>query len=253
VGVTNCLNFGNPEKPEIMWQFQEVIAGIAEACNTFAIPITGGNVSFYNDTEGLSIYPTPVLGVVGIVDDISSALSPGFKAEETPIVLLGTSKEELGATEYLKYIHNLEKGLPPQIDLAKEKKVQELCLEANSQELLLSAHDTSEGGLAICAAECTFLSHEKIGFRLDINSRLRSDALLFGESQSRILVTVSAEKLTELLEMADRNGVEASVLGTTGGQRIIIRHQEQEIINIPVDKAFLTWKNAIPDFFKTKR
>ena len=131
--------------------------------------------------------------------------------------------------------------------------MQELCLEANSQGLLLSAHDTSEGGLAICAAECTFLSQGRIGFQLNFKNQMRSDALLYGESQSRILVTVSTGKLAELLEMADRKGVEASVLGTTGGQRIIIRQQEQEIINIPVDLALRTWKNAIPDFFKTKR
>lgn len=253
VGVTNCLNFGNPEKPDIMWQFQEVIAGIAEACNTFAIPVTGGNVSFYNDTEGLSIYPTPVLGVVGILDDITTALSPGFKKKDAPIVLLGTSKPELGATEYLKHIHGLEKGLPPQIDLTVEKKVQDLCLEANSQGLLLSAHDLSEGGLAVCAAECTFLSQEEIGFTLDIHNRMRSDAFLFGESQSRILVTVLPEKLTQLLDLAKERGIEAAVIGTTGGQSLKIRHQEQEIINIPIAEALQIWKNAIPDFFKVTK
>ncbi|MBN1222067.1 MAG: phosphoribosylformylglycinamidine synthase subunit PurL [Candidatus Aminicenantes bacterium] len=252
VGVTNCLNFGNPEKPEIMWQFQKVIDGIAEACGTFDIPVTGGNVSFYNDTEGESVHPTPVLGVVGILDDIDKALSPGFKQKGSSILLLGTNKEELGASEYLKHLHQQEKGIPPQIDLDEEKKVQRLCLEAASKRFLLSAHDVSEGGLAVCLSECSFLSKEKIGFRIDLDEDFRLDALLFGETQSRICVTTGEDHLEALVRLAGKIGVPAKVIGTTGGDSIIINHCGREVVNVPVTKAYKAWKKAIPEIFTMK-
>ncbi len=251
VGVTNCLNFGNPEKPEIMWQFKEVVEGIAEACRVFEIPVTGGNVSFYNDTEGASIHPTPVLGIVGIVDNIELAVSPGFKGEGDTVVLLGSTKGDgLGGSEYLRFIHQRETGSAPGIDLAEEKRLHGLCLEAISKGLLRSAHDISEGGLAVCAAECAFHSDEFWGCSLDLDGDLRADTLLFGESQSRILVTVSPDKLEILLQMAREHGVPASVLGKTGGDRISIRHRGESRIGLPVREAFDRWKQAIPDHFK---
>jgi len=252
IGVTNCLNFGNPEKPEIMWQFQEVIEGIAQACKTFNIPVTGGNVSFYNDTEGVSIYPTPVLGVVGMVDDMSNAVSPGFKEEGNSVILIGKNKEELGASEYLKCIFNMEKGLPPQIDLKEEKRIQEFCLEANSLGLIESAHDISEGGLAICLAECSFLSNQKIGFNLDLQDEIRSDALLFGETQSRIVVTSKNQNFQKILDLAKKRRVKATLLGKAGGDRLTISHRNKKIIDIPVDEAYLAWKQAIPYIFQIK-
>jgi len=251
-GVTNCLNFGNPEKPEIMWQFQQVIEGVAEACKAFEIPVTGGNVSFYNDTDGISILPTPVMGVVGILDDINTAVSPGFKAKGTPVVLLGENKEELGASEYLKHLHKKEKGCPPELDLIKEKAVQKLCLEAISQRLLLSAHDLSEGGLAICTAECVFLSPGKIGCSLSLSESMRTDALLFGESQSRILVTVDKTDLETLLILAQKFGVPANILGKTGGDRLIFFHKNKKVIDTAIKDAFDIWEQSIPDFFVTK-
>jgi len=249
-GVTNCLNFGNPEKPEIMWQFQQVIEGVAEACKAFEIPVTGGNVSFYNDTDGISILPTPVMGVVGIIDDINTAVSPGFKAKGTPVVLLGENHEELGASEYLKHLHNKEKGCPPELDLIKEKAVQKLCLAAISQRLLLSAHDLSEGGLAICTAECAFLSPDKIGCSLSLSEGMRTDALLFGESQSRILVTVDKTDLETLLILAQEFGVPANILGKTGGDRLIIFHKNKKVIDTAIKDAFDIWEQSIPDFFE---
>ena len=251
-GVTNCLNFGNPEKPEIMWQFQQVIEGVAEACKAFEIPVTGGNVSFYNDTDGISILPTPVMGVVGILDDINTAVSPGFKAKGTPVVLLGENKEELGASEYLKHLHKKEKGCPPELDLIKEKSVQKLCLEAISQRLLLSAHDLSEGGLAICTAECVFLSPDKIGCSLSLSESMRTDALLFGESQSRILVTVDKTDLETLLTLAQKFGVPANILGKTGGDRLIFFHKNKKVIDTVIKDAFDIWEQSIPDFFEAK-
>jgi phosphoribosylformylglycinamidine synthase II len=252
VGVTNCLNFGNPEKPEIMWQFKEVVEGVAQACRAFNIPVTGGNISFYNDTEGISIYPSPVLGVVGIVDDVSKAVSPGFKKEGDSVVLLGKNKEELGCSEYLKCVFDMEKGIPPQIDLKEEKRIQEFCLEAISMGLVESAHDVSEGGLAVCFAECSLLSPQKIGFSLDLQDDVRRDALLFGETQSRIAVSSSSQKLQKLINLAKKRKVEATVLGKTGGDRIMIYHFNKKIIDIPVNEVYKAWKEAIPDNFRIK-
>ena len=252
LGVTNCLNFGNPEKPEIMWQFKEVIEGIAQACKTFRLPITGGNVSFYNDTEGVSIYPSPVLGVVGKVEDLTKAVSPGFKEEGNKVLLIGKNKEELGASEYLKWIFNLKRGLPPRIDLEEERRIQEFCLEAISRGLLQSAHDVSEGGLAVCLVECSFLDDQNIGCRIDLSDKLRTDALLFGETQSRIVVTVKNQYLKKLLDLAQKREVSAQVIGNTGEDRLIIHHHHKKIIDIPIEQAFKIWKQAIPASFKIK-
>jgi phosphoribosylformylglycinamidine synthase II len=252
VGVTNCLNFGNPENPEIMWQFKEVVEGVAQACRAFNIPVTGGNVSFYNDTEGISIYPSPVLGVVGIVDDVSKAVSPGFKREGDPVILLGKNKEELGGSEYLKCVFDMEKGIPPQIDLKEEKQIQEFCLEAISLGLIESAHDVSEGGLSVSVAECSLLSPKRIGFSLNLQDDMHRDALLFGETQSRIVVSSSSRKLQELLNLAEKRKVKATILGKTGGERIIIYHSNKKIIDIPVNEAYKAWKEAIPDIFRIK-
>ncbi len=252
VGVTNCLNFGNPEKPEIMWQFKEVVQGIAEACRAFNIPITGGNVSFYNETEGTPIYPTPVIGVVGILEDVSKAVSPGFKEEGDTIILIGQSKEDLGASEYLKSVLNKEKGLPPQIDLEEEIRNQEFCNEAISLGIIRSAHDISEGGLAFCVAECCFLNEQKFGCQLKLKDELRTDALLFGETQSRIVVSTQSQNLQKLLDLAKKNNVKASIIGQTGGQNLVIRHLEKEVINVPLEEAYQLWKGILPGLFKIK-
>lgn len=252
IGVTNCLNFGNPEKPEIMWQFQNVIEGITEACQAFNIPVTGGNVSFYNDTEGVSIHPTPVLGVVGRLDDVDKTTSPSFKQEGNILCLLGQNKNELGASEYLKCVHKQKRGLVPQINLSTEKKVQELCITAISQGLLSSAHDVSEGGLAVCLAECSFLSEQKIGFTVDLQDNIRADALLFGESQSRICVSVRAENLESLRKLAEEHALPLAVLGKTGGDRLVIHHKGKELLNIPVLHGYKIWKQNIPDAFRIK-
>ena len=252
VGVTNCLNFGNPEKPEIMGQFKEVTEGMAEACNAFAIPVTGGNVSFYNDTEGLSIYPTPVLGIVGLIRDYTKAVTPGFKREGQAIVLLGENKDEIGGSEYLKLFFNEEKGTPPAIDLNKEKAVQELCLKAIEAGLIQSAHDISEGGLAVCLAECCFFGRNNMGCRIDLKDDMRPDVLLFGEAQSRIVVSVQVSKMKKLLELAKKRKVPATMIGRIGGKNIQVTHRGKKLVSVPVKQAFKAWKDAIPDFFKIK-
>ncbi|MEK7842353.1 MAG: AIR synthase-related protein, partial [Deltaproteobacteria bacterium] len=147
IALTDCLNFGNPERPEIMWQFEQAVLGISEACKKFGIPVIGGNVSLYNETSGNSIYPTATIGMVGLIEDISLHASQWFKSEGDVVVLLGETKEELGGSEYLKVIHKLDKGRPPHLDLDFEARVQEACLSAIQSGIIKSAHDCSEGGL----------------------------------------------------------------------------------------------------------
>ncbi|UCE23106.1 MAG: phosphoribosylformylglycinamidine synthase subunit PurL [Candidatus Aminicenantes bacterium] len=253
IGVTNCLNFGNPEKPETMWQFQETIKGIAQGCRTFNIPVTGGNVSFYNDTEGISIYPTPVLGIVGMMDDREQITGPAFREEGDILILLGENKDELGASEYVKTIHHKEKGIPPQIDLEEEKRIQDFCLEVISLGLVQSAHDVSEGGLACCMAESSFLSDKKTGLSVNLQDEIRSDAVFFGETQSRIVITAKDQNHQKILDLAKDKQVKAAVIGKTGGDRIVISHRDKKLIDIPVDEALKAWGNAIPEVFAIQK
>jgi phosphoribosylformylglycinamidine synthase II len=247
LGVTNCLNFGNPEKPEIMWQFKKVIEGMAEACRVFEIPVTGGNVSFYNDTEGTSIHPTPVLGVVGLIDDLDKLVGPGFQKDGDVIVLLGENKEELGGSEYLRTVHGLEKGQPPGIDLERERAVKDFCREAIGRGFIRSAHDLSEGGLAVCAAECCFLSGTMVGCVIGLEDTFRPDALLFSETQSRLLVSTAARNLPQLLMLAEERAVPAKAIGQAGGREFIIRRGDRELVRLPVEQIYDVWKKALPE------
>jgi len=253
IGVTNCLNFGNPEKPEVMWQFKEAVEGIAEACRQFDIPVTGGNVSFYNETEGKSIYPTPVLGIVGLVEDTSTVPSPGFLAAGEAIVLLGENKEELGGSEYLRVIFNLEKGQPPALDFDLEKHLLECCRQVIRQKLIRTAHDLSEGGLAVALAECSFHSPKKIGFEVKLTDPIRTDALLFGESQSRIILVAKEKNVKKILALARKLKVKARVIGKTGGRKMVIWHRKKKVVDQPVDLGYNAWKNAIPNYFEVKK
>lgn len=249
VGVTNCLNFGNPEKPEVMWQFKETVEGIAEACRAFDIPITGGNVSFYNETGGKSIFPTPVVGVVGLIDDIELAVNPGFKEEGDLIYLIGKTMNELGGSEYLKEIHKKEMGPAPEIDLKLEKKVQRFCRQAINKNLLQSAHDLSEGGLAAAVSESCFWSPRKIGCTININSSLEDHVFIFSESQSRILVSLKKEKNSEFLALSRKYKIPVLLLGKAGGNKISFIKHNKNILSVNVEKAYDAWKNSLPDLF----
>ncbi|MBN1273845.1 MAG: phosphoribosylformylglycinamidine synthase subunit PurL [Candidatus Aminicenantes bacterium] len=246
MGVTNCLNFGNPEKPETMWRFQEVVEGISEACRVFDIPVTGGNVSFYNESEGKSIYPTPVLGVVGKIDDINKAVDTGFKREGDDIILLGTNRDEAGASLYLKLMHGLEFGPPPQIDLEKEKKLQKFLLEIISLSWIRSAHDVSEGGLAVCLAECCFSGKNRPGFSVTLEENMRPDTLLFGESQSRVVISAGKKEVQKIIALAKERDIPCRVIGKTGGKRILFKHNGKTVIDLDAGQAFSAWKTALP-------
>jgi len=192
--VTDCLNFGNPEKEEIYWQLEEAIKGVSEACRVLETPVISGNVSLYNENKGEAIFPTPIIGMIGIVEDYNNICSLEFKNEGDLIILLGENKEELGGSEYLKVFHNLERGVPPQIDLIKEKAVEQVCREAINENLLSSTHDCSDGGLAVTLAECCITGGR--GAKVALQEKIRNDALLFGETQSRIIISISPKNLS---------------------------------------------------------
>jgi phosphoribosylformylglycinamidine synthase subunit PurL len=250
IGVTNCLNFGNPEKPEIMWQFEQVVGGMAEACRAFGIPVTGGNVSFYNDTEGASVHPTPVVGVVGLIEDVRKIVRPGFDKPGDVVVLLGANGNEPGASAYLRVFHGHDGGRPPRMNLKTEKAVQDLCLDAAEAGWLRSAHDVSEGGLAVSLAECCLLGTRGRGCDVQWEDRLPADVLLFGETHSRIVVTVKKDHLGRLKKAARKAGVPAKAIGRVGGKTLIIRHGGSELLRLEVEDIRKHWSRAIPDLFR---
>jgi phosphoribosylformylglycinamidine synthase len=245
IAATNCLNFGNPERPEIMWQIVEAIEGIAEACRALDVPITGGNVSLYNETDGQAIYPTPVLGVVGVMEDASRVVTRTFKSEGDAIVMLGEDKGELGGSEYLKTVHGLVRGEIPAFDPARESALITLVTGAATAGLLKSAHDCSDGGLSVTLAESCFDSGG-IGASVSLDTATE----LFSETASRILVSVDASKEQELLSRAASAGVPARRIGTTGGSRIQIAAGGEIVVDVAVAEAENLWANALAGYFK---
>ena len=257
VGATNCLNFGNPERPEIMWQFARAVEGMAAACRALDIPITGGNVSLYNETDGRAVLPTPVIGVVGIVDDASRIVRRAFQREGDAIVLLGSSADELGGSEYLKTIHGLVHGSPPALDLAREAALQRLLANGVAQGLIRSAHDCAEGGLAITLAECCF--DTGLGARAEVaavdaaTAEFRDIATVFGESASRVVVSVDPQMVDQLADLARQERVPAAIIGRVGGDRIRIVVDGRAVIDEPLAETERIWSNAIGGYFESQR
>jgi len=255
VAATNCLNFGNPERPAIMWQFARAVEGIGEACRALNVPITGGNVSLYNETDGNAIYPTPIIGVVGVLDQADRVVGRRFQDSGDVIVLLGEGRNELGGSQYLETLHDLVRGLPPRLNLDAEKALQHLIVDLASERLIRSAHDCSDGGLAVTLAECCFdtggagaeVSLEALNVGRD--SRLNDAVALFGESASRVVVSVAPDSVTEILQRAALAGVLARVIGETGGNRLRIAVEGRTIIDVSVDDAERVWSTAIEGVF----
>ena len=248
IGVTDCLNFGNPERPDIMWQFVVALEGIADACRTLNVPVVSGNVSFYNETNGLSIYPTPILGMVGLIEPARLTTTQWFKNAGDKIILLGETREDIGGTEYLKLVHYREQGTPPWLDLEREKSLQACVLNLIRQELVNSAHDCSEGGLAVTLVECS-VSHplQTIGATIHLHQeRLRLDALLFGESPSRVILTVPPSQVERVLSTAQDFAVPASCIGEVGGNHFTVTvHSESGVesshISLPLESLSEAW------------
>jgi phosphoribosylformylglycinamidine synthase len=226
VAITNCLNFGNPYKPEIYWQFKEAAAGMGEACRYFETPVTGGNVSFYNEAPFSAVYPTPVIGMLGLIEDLSHITDMQFKNEGDLIIVAGEDLEEIGGSEYLKIIHGKVLGEPPICDLASEKKLQDFTLSAIRKGIVNSAHDTSEGGIVITLIESCISEPEKaIGASVTISGN-REDFALFSETQARIVFSISPNNCEEFEKTAKEFGIITTIIGKTGGDKLKINELE---------------------------
>ena len=245
LAITNCLNFGNPMKPEIFWQFRKAVEGISEACRALETPVTGGNVSFYNESPKGAIYPTPTIGMVGILEDIDLRIPSFFQKGGDTIYLLGETFDELGGSQYLLTEHNLRMGLPPALDLKKERALQNFILEGSKARFLNSCHDISDGGLAVALSESLLgrLNHP-LGAQVELNfgNRLRKDSLLFGESQSRVLVSVDSNNERPLELLAKKYGVPYFKIGQVTPSRLKIG----SFIDLSSDEIEKTYRNAIP-------
>jgi phosphoribosylformylglycinamidine synthase II len=257
LAATNCLNFGNPEKPHIMWQFSQTIDGITKACEELEIPITGGNVSFYNETLGEGIYPTPVLGVVGTLDDVHKSARMHFAAPGRAIVLLRAgepgditdAESEFGSSEYAKEILGSLWGYPPELDLEKEAALQKTLIELIQQGLINSAHDCSDGGLAVALAEKAFL--KRIGARVNVQSTgLPPEFALFGEDASRILISCDPERLTGIQQVAKKHGVNADAIGETIPDRLEITLDNKQVISAQIEELNEAYEKALQSALK---
>jgi phosphoribosylformylglycinamidine synthase subunit PurL len=238
LAITNCLNFGNPYKPEVYWQFREAVRGVGDACKMFDTPVTGGNVSFYNESPTATVYPTPVIGMLGLIDDLSMITTSEFKSAGDEIVVLGSTRGYLGGSEYLQVIHNIVSGEIPSLDLHYELKVQQTCLEAIRRGFIKSAHDCSDGGIAVALAECCIGG--RIGARINLPEHgLRNEAWFFGEDQSRIVV--STNFVDELMQLCSNAGIDAERLGKVGGDRLEV----EGVINLGVSGMSQVYDTAI--------
>ena len=252
IAVTNCLNFASPERPEVMQSFSDVIDGMTEACEVFETPVVSGNVSFYNETEGRGILPTPTIGMVGLIDDTRKIITQGFKNEGDLIAVLGVTNDDLSVSEYARTVlgvttdEMIASGRVPQIDLALEKQVQDACLALADECLVSSAHDCSDGGLAVAIAEGCFssLGRNAIGAEISLsNSGLKSEELLFAESPSRIIVSFAPDKLEAV--KAAVGDCRFDIVGTVGGDNLSISIDGENQINASVEELESVWKHSL--------
>ncbi|HEU5336311.1 MAG TPA: phosphoribosylformylglycinamidine synthase subunit PurL [Terriglobales bacterium] len=252
VAATNCLNFGNPEKPEIMWQFAQAIDGMTRACEELEVPITGGNVSFYNETLGGAIYPTPVLGVVGILEDVERATWPHFREPGRALLLLSGSEAgdltdaeaEFGSSEYAKEILGALWGFPPALELEKEAALQKALVEAIQEGLVASAHDISEGGLAVTVVECGF--RNLVGARLELKGKdLPAEYLLFGEDASRVVISCDPGQVARIQQLAAKYGVAADRIGATIADNLEIVVDGRVVVSARLTDLREAWSSAL--------
>ncbi|MDR2714565.1 MAG: phosphoribosylformylglycinamidine synthase subunit PurL [Coriobacteriales bacterium] len=234
--ITDCLNFGNPEKPEVFYTFHKAISGLSTACKHYNIPVISGNVSFYNESFGNAIYPTPAIGIVGIIDDISCVTTAAFKQAGDTIILVGETLDEMGGSEYLKLHFGMVAGAVPALDLDLERDVQDCVCDAVRAGLLSSAHDCSEGGFAVALAESCIAGN--LGAEIALDDDLPPAASLFAETQSRIVVSLAEEKVETFLDLLAERRVPYSVLGEVGGERLIIKDKLDVPLNDAPDGSF---------------
>ena len=283
IAITNCLNFASPERPEVMWSFSEVIDGMTEACKAFNTPVVSGNVSFYNETEGRGILPTPVIGMLGMIDDVRRVVQPGFKNPGDFIALLGTTGEDLAASEYAAMIGGdptpgspagqpgwgravregaeaklIDGTLPdgrvsaihvPKLNLETERAVQLACLRAAQKGLLRSAHDCSDGGLAVALAECCFssLNHQALGADIDITGEYDVTTRLFSESPSRIVISFDEAVLGDIEEIVAAAACSMTLLGNVGSERLRIESDGEEVIQLDIAEMERAWRSSLKE------
>ena len=238
LAITNCLNFGNPQDPEIYWQFKEAVTGIGEACRALNTPVTGGNVSFYNETGDTAVYPTPVIGMVGLLENINQSTTIEFKGAGDFIVTLGALNGCLGGSEYLRTIHGKIQGPIPHLNLELEMGIQELCLEAIKKGIIKSAHDLSDGGLAVNISETIVHSKQGLGARLDVVRKLQNNELLFGECQSVIVVTLEESALYELILLAQKLDMHTQTIGRVTDTNSLVINDQINISRIKMENAY---------------
>jgi phosphoribosylformylglycinamidine synthase subunit PurL len=214
VAITDCLNFGSPEDPSVMWQFSQAIDGLVDGCRALGTPVTGGNVSFYNQTGQTAILPTPVVGVLGVTDDVGKRTPIGFAAAGDTIVLLGETRDELAGSVWADVVHDHLGGLPPVVDFDHEQRLAELMIDLGQRGLLSSAHDLADGGLAQGVVESSL--RKGFGAVLELPENAEPFVLLFSESAGRVLVSLSEDRLAELVELAERHGIAQTRLGRVG-------------------------------------
>jgi phosphoribosylformylglycinamidine synthase len=254
IGATNCLNFGNPQRPEIMWQFAKAVEGIGAACRALDVPITGGNVSLYNETDGRGILPTPVLGVVGVIEDAGHVVRRPFRQAGDAVVLLGESRGELGGSEYLLVMHGMIRGIPPALDLSREAALHHLLVNAAAAGLLASAHDCAEGGLGVTLAESCFDSGH--GAEIDlpavgaVPAGLTDIATLFGESASRVVVSVADSGVAALSALAAKHKVPMTVIGRVGGERLRVSVAGRTVVDESRRDLEQIWTDALEMYFE---
>jgi phosphoribosylformylglycinamidine synthase len=259
IGATNCLNFGNPEKPHIMWQFSQVVDGITKACEELEVPVTGGNVSFYNETMGEGIYPTPVLGIVGILEDVHKTARMEFREPGRTIVLLRATEpgditdaeSEFGSSEYAKEILGAVWGYPPVLELEEEAALQRGLVEMIQAGLVESAHDCSSGGLAVTLTECAF--PKGIGLRVDVASNgLPAEFALFGEDASRVVLACDPARLAGIQLVAGKHGLRVDVLGETMAGQVEIRLDGRPVISTSVADLSHAYESAVEKTLRTE-
>jgi phosphoribosylformylglycinamidine synthase len=238
LAITNCLNFGNPYKPEMYWQFTEAIAGMGEACRYLDTPVTGGNVSFYNESPDSAVYPTPTIGMLGLIEDLTHITGSYFTREGSIIYILGSDAEEIGGSEYLKSVHGMVKGDCPKLDLEKEKKLHDSLLALIRSGLVLSAHDISDGGTAVALAECCIMNQDNVtGAEVLLPQGTREDFTLFSETQSRVIISVTPENAGSVEEYLSEQRQEYIRAGVTGGKKLKINSYEFELTEL-ADRYF---------------
>jgi phosphoribosylformylglycinamidine synthase len=242
LAVTDCLNFGNPERPEIMGQFEAAVRGLADACRELSVPVVSGNVSFYNETDGRSIPPTPTVGMVGLFDDVSRHVRLAFRAAGDVVALFGESRDELGASEFLRAVHGRDEGPCPEVDLEAERRLVDLLVRLADERLLASAHDVSDGGLAVALAESAMSGG--LGAEVRLDSTLRLSSLLFGETTGRAVVTFEPESEGRIRAAAEAKRVPFLVIGTVGGDRLRISHGGRDLVDEGVAALRDLWRSA---------